>query len=365
MEEHKASYNIIGLMSGTSLDGLDLVAATFRRDDHGWRYEVVASKTHSYDDQWKQLLRDVHHFDLEKAMELHMAYGKYLGEVASEFILEHHLSGLIDAIASHGHTVLHAPDKGYTFQLGHGASIAAASRLRVVSDLRSMDVALGGQGAPIVPIGERYLFPGYRTFINIGGITNISFHKKDVVQAYDICPGNTPLNLLALLMGTAYDKDGEMARSGQIVPELVGKLEAFSFYDRDIPRSLHTYQIVQEFMPVIDMAPGSVQDKLHTVTEHIASQIAGHLEMYIPESYRKEPVLVTGGGALNHYLIERLLALAQFEIAIPDREVVEYKEALIMAFIALLRLEGEVNCLRSVTGASRDSVGGALHSPVN
>ena len=358
----QSSYNIIGLMSGTSLDGLDVVACTFRQDDNRWIYDVVATQSLSYSSEWKQKLKEAHLLTLEDGIRLHVSYGKFLGEQVNTFMQKNNLTGLIDGIGSHGHTVLHAPDQGYTFQLGDGAAISAVTGLNVVNDLRSADVALGGQGAPIVPIGEKLLFPTYKIFVNIGGIVNASFHKWDEVIAYDICPGNTPLNLLALLMGSDYDEGGRLASTGKLDNELLERLEAFSFYKRDLPRSLHTYQIVNEFMPVLDVSPGTLNDKLRTVTEHIASQISGHIALHARESISKGPIMITGGGALNEFLIERIRDLSQREVYLPEQQIVEYKEALVIAFIALLRMTGQTNCLASVTGASKDNTGGAWHA---
>jgi anhydro-N-acetylmuramic acid kinase len=358
----RSSYNIIGMMSGTSLDGLDIVAATFRFDDSEWRYEIVASQSMAYDMDMKRTLREAHELSLEDGIQLHSRYGKYLAGQVNEFMERHNLQGLIDCIGSHGHTVLHDPGHGYTFQLGDGAAISALTNLPVVSDFRSGDVALAGQGAPIVPMGEQHLFPGYRIFLNIGGIVNVSFHQRDRIIAYDICPGNTPLNLLALLMGSDYDEEGRLAREGKPDEDLLSRLEGFSFYRRDLPRSLHTYQIVNEFMPVLDLSPGTVNDKLRTVTEHIAGQVAGHIRMNAGDGLAGSPVLLTGGGALNSFLVERIRALADREISVPKTGVVEYKEALIMAFLALMRMLGQPNCSASVTGASRDNSGGAWYA---
>jgi len=346
-------------MSGTSLDGLDLVAVEFKEQNGSWDFKILGAECRSYDQALEQQLRGASALPQEKLMELHTAYGKFLGECAREFIAGQSLTWKADLICSHGHTVLHNPAAGYTLQIGDGAQIAAASGVPTVSDLRTKDVAMGGQGAPIIPIGEKHLFTDYNMFLNIGGISNISHHVVDSVKAYDISPGNTPLNLLARQHGSDYDEGGMLARKGILLPDLFTQLESFAFYKRPIPRSLHTDTILTGMMPLIDLFPGSLEDKMHTVTEHLAMEISKHINKLIPGDRSK--ILITGGGARNTYLMERIRHFSDAEVVIPDSTIIDYKEAVVMAFFGVLRIRGEVNCLASVTGARSDSVGGALY----
>ncbi|MCP4120495.1 MAG: anhydro-N-acetylmuramic acid kinase [Bacteroidetes bacterium] len=353
-------HTSIGLMSGTSLDGLDMIAVEFTEQEGRWDFNILAAECISYDHTLEQQLKEASKLPLEKLMELHTTYGKFLGECAREFMDRQSLFGKIDLICSHGHTVLHDPAAGYTLQIGDGAQVTAQTGTPTVSDLRTKDVAMGGQGAPIVPVGEKHLFTDYNMFLNIGGIANISHHKAGNIKAYDISPGNTPLNLLAQQQGSDYDEEGRLARAGILLPELFTQLETFPFYARPVPRSLHTDTIKTGLMPMIDLFPGSLKDKLHTVTEHIAMEISKHINLLSADP--KGQILVTGGGARNTYLIERIGHFSQSEIVIPDSRIIDYKEAVVMAFFGILRLRGEVNCLASVTGARADSVGGALYT---
>jgi len=352
-------YTAIGLMSGSSLDGLDMVAVKFTENHGKWEFEVIAAECTGYNEDRVSQLAGAPDLSQHSLMALHTGFGEYLGESTKEFILKNGLDGKVDLVCSHGHTVLHDPAGGYTLQIGDGAQIAAVTGIPVVSDLRTKDVAMGGQGAPIVPIGERHLFHDIKMFLNIGGIANISYHSFDKVVAYDVCPGNTPLNLLARQHGFEYDEGGRLAAGGSLLPELFAQLKDFSFYERPLPRSLHTDVIKKDFMPVIDLFPGSLPDKLHTVTEHLAMEISKHISDLGQTQFGK--ILITGGGAWNTFLIERIRHYSRFEVVVPDALMVDYKEAVVMAFFGVLRMRGEVNCLSSVTGARADSVGGALY----
>lgn len=354
-------YLAIGLMSGTSLDGLDIVAAQFNSNDSNWTYDILASDCIPYSPTSKEKLMRANTMNAPELMQLHTDYGQWIGKVVVDFLANNGITQKVDVIGSHGHTVLHQPQNGFTLQIGSGADIAVKTGIPTVCDLRANDVAAGGQGAPIVPIGEKYLFKGHNAFLNIGGIANISFHKDDNVTAYDICPGNTPLNQLISSLGFEYDKEGLFASKGLINEELLKALDNFSFYKKEIPRSLHTDLITNEFMPMVNQAEGIVADKLATVTEHIAIQISKSIQQF-KESHRVNQLMISGGGAFNTFLIERIKANTEVEIFIPDESIVKYKEALVMAFFAVLRIRNEVNCLSSVTGAEKDVIGGAIYS---
>jgi len=342
---------VVGAMSGTSLDGLDLAAVEFRRSENRWNFSIMAAETVKYSNEWEEKLRTAPELPGEKLIELHNVYGKFTGQKINRFIKNHRL--LPDLIASHGHTVFHQPEKGFTFQAGNGACIAAETGITTVADFRSGDVALGGQGAPLVPVGDRLLFSEYESCLNLGGFANISFEKTKKRIAFDICPVNFILNDLARKLGKPYDENGELGRHGTIDNQLLEKLNQLEFYAQNPPKSLGKEWMDRHFFPVTEPSNISIHDKLRTAYEHIAIQIA-----------KATPVtgkmLVTGGGAFNSFLMERFKQQLKCEIVIPSSEIINYKEALVFAFLGLLRHLGEVNCYASVTGARRDSSAGVI-----
>lgn len=357
------NYSAIGLMSGSSLDGLDMILASFSETNGQWDYEISASELASYSASWKEKLRGAVSLPAEAYLLLHTSFGKYCGEKVTAFLARNSISKKPDVIGSHGHTTFHLPAQGMTHQLGDGAAIAAAAGIATVSDLRSVDVAFHGQGAPIVPIGEKMLFPGYRFFMNIGGICNVSVNRQKEVVGFDVSPANRVLNMLASRVGKAYDKGGMLASRGTVNQPVLKSLNALNYYAKPFPKSLANDFGTDIIFPLIEKSGISVADALATVCEHIAIQTTDALRSF--QGNKTEKMLVTGGGALNSFLVKRLqyhLAEINIDVVIPDLDTVNYKEALIMALIAVLRLRNEPNVLASVTGATRDSCGGALWS---
>jgi anhydro-N-acetylmuramic acid kinase len=348
-------YKVIGLMSGTSLDGLDIALCNFFFQDKKWAYTIENMKTVDYNKGWKNKLGTAHKLSSTKLIELDAMFGKFIGKQVSDFIKKNKISG-VDLIASHGHTVFHQPEKGFTLQIGSGASIAAITGIKTVCDFRSGDVALGGQGAPLVPVGDELLFAEYDACLNIGGIANISFNRNNKRVAFDICPANTIFNYLASKKGLAYDKGGKLATSGKIHWNLLKKLNSLPFYEDYKSKSLGREWIEKNIFTAADKEKISLQDKLATVSEHAALQVARVLN-----HFKIKNVLVTGGGAYNNDFISRISVYSNSEIVIPDNNTIQFKEALIFAFLGVLRVRGEINCLRNVTGAKRDSIGGAVH----
>lgn len=355
-------YRAIGLMSGSSLDGLDIVFAEIHENGGKWGYSVIAAECYPYSAEWTDRLRSATSLNALDYQLLHTAYGAYLGAEVNRFIREKGLDYKVALVSSHGHTTFHVPAKRMTAQLGDGAAIAAATGLPVVSDLRSMDVALGGQGAPIVPVGEQLLLNEYNYFLNIGGIANISRHTDGQYKAFDVCAANRVLNMLAQTAGQAYDAGGKLAASGDINKNLLDQLDSLSYYQEPAPKSLANDFGTDIVFPLIQAAGLPVADALRTYTEHIARQVAAALLTTGPAGENSK-LLVTGGGAFNTFLIERLGACLEpigIQVEVPADELVNYKEALIMALIGVLRWREESNVLSSVTGASRNSVGGAM-----
>lgn len=353
-------YRAIGLMSGSSLDGLDIVFAEIIENGGKWSYELVHTACIPYTGEWIEKLRNATSLSALDYQLLHAEYGHYLGQQVNEFIEKYQLQFKVAVIASHGHTTFHIPAKKMTAQLGDGAAIAATTHLPVVTDLRAMDVAFGGQGAPIVPIGEQLLFSGYQYFLNIGGIANISVNNNGY-KAFDICAANRVLNMLANETGHAFDQDGALARSGQVNQALLNELNGLAYYTQPTPKSLANNFGTDTVFPIIKKYGLSTEDALHTYVAHIVKQIKNAVMAHRTVAEGVEKLLVTGGGALNSYLIERLQeSLGAIQVIVPDEELVQYKEALIMALIGVLRWREEYNVLSSVTGATRNSVGGAM-----
>lgn len=351
-------YRVIGLMSGSSLDGLDIAFVELTAQGDKWGFEIKEAVCYPYSEDWRQRLLHATHLSAKEYLLLHTAYGHYLGQQVNTFIEEKKLHYQIGLVASHGHTTFHLPAQKITAQLGDGAAIAAATGLPVVSDLRALDVALGGQGAPIVPMGEKILMSEYDYFLNIGGIANISINSECYL-AFDVCPANRVLNMLANDAGKEYDKDGQLAAAGTVNSPLLEKLNELDYYSKPYPKSLANEFGIDIIYPLIKEANISIPDALCTYTEHIAYQIACSLQT----TNKAGKLLVTGGGAFNHFLVQRIqahLTVLSIEVIVPDALLVNYKEALIMALLGVLRWREETTTLHSVTGANRNSVGGAL-----
>ncbi|MFZ9300152.1 MAG: anhydro-N-acetylmuramic acid kinase [Chitinophagaceae bacterium] len=356
-------YRVMGIMSGSSLDGLDIAFIELEELSGRWSFHILQAECAPYSDEWSNKLRNAVHLSARDYLLLHTEYGHYIGMQVKEFMAKHALDFQVSLIASHGHTTFHMPPL-MTGQIGDGAAIAAETGLPVVSDLRAVDVALGGQGAPIVPIGEKLLWPSTSMFLNIGGIANISINGADNYLAYDICPANRVLNMLALLNGKEFDDNGQMAATGQVNERLLAQLNALPFYAQSYPKSLANDFGTDVVYPLVLASGLSVEDMLCTYTEHIAVQVAHEVENHLQQVNEIAPqILVTGGGALNNFLIDRLqyhLEAMRVKVDRPDEQIIQYKEALIMGMLGVLRWREETTALSSVTGATRDSVGGAL-----
>lgn len=354
-------YHVIGTMSGSSMDGLDMAYCILEENGGRWSYEIKQAACAPFTAEWKHKLRHLQELSAKELMVTHTAFGRWMGEQINSFIEKHSLFHQIHLISSHGHTVFHEPVDMMSFQMGDGASLAATTGLPVVSDLRNMDIALGGQGAPIVPIGEKLLWSDYSYFLNIGGISNITVNHEKGHIAFDICPANRVLNLLAKEKGFEYDEGGQLASKGKLNETLLDRLNNFDYYARKAPKSLSNEFGTVTVMDIMNQSDIPVEDKLCTMIEHIAVQLKNVIIEYT--TGQPANMLITGGGAFNTYLIERIktqLQPFQIEIILPDRHLIEYKEALVMALIGILRWREESNVIASVTGASRNSVGGAL-----
>lgn len=350
----KNEYTVIGLMSGTSLDGLDMASCRYIYDNGKWLLTITNATTIEYDEELKTKLTQAHLFSALELMQLNVTLGKLHGDLVKAFMDKHFIKP--DFIASHGHTVFHQPYNSFTTQIGSPSHIATICGVPVIADFRSNDVALGGQGAPLVPIGDLLLFKDYELCLNLGGVANISIKVNKGIRAFDICICNMALNHLAERTGETYDSEGRIAASGNIVESILKELNALEFFQSAHPKSLGKEFYDEFILPIVNRSTYSVEDLMRTFVEHIAMQISRHTKGEVK-------MLITGGGAFNSFLIERLRAMSKANIILPDEEIIQFKEAVIFGFLGVLRIRGEVNCLSSVTGASRDNVGGAIYLP--
>ena len=356
----KQSYTVVGVMSGTSLDGIDLARLIFSIENGNCRFEILECETVAYPIAWLNKLKVAVDFSSKELTTLNLAYTEYLGFVIKKFIEKHCIVGL-DAVCSHGHTILHQPQNGFTFQIGNLPEIADIVGETVVCDFRVQDVAFGGQGAPLVPIGDRLLFFGYDFCLNLGGFSNVSFELKDKRIAFDISPVNTVLNYYANRLGMDYDDKGQLARTGLVTSSLLEALNDLGYYQKPFPKSLGFEFVKEIVLPLMESYSISEADKMHTFIEHVAVQIGLALEDFTATATGYK-LLITGGGAYNDYLLERMqVYLPKMELIVPNQKVLEYKEALIFGLLGVLKLRDEVNTLCSVTGATHDHSSGVIY----
>lgn len=349
----KENYNVIGVMSGTSLDGVDLAYIKFNHSGR-WTFEIFQSETVSYSEEWFNKLKNAIHFNPSELVELNHSYTQLLASIIFDFISKHNLIE-IDAVCSHGHTILHQPQDRFTLQIGNLPMIRDLVNQTIVCDFRLQDVQLGGQGAPLVPIGDELLFSEYDYCLNLGGFSNVSFNENGNRIAFDISPVNTVLNFYANELGFPYDDSGNIAKSGNMNLDLLQQLNNLEFYTLPYPKSLGIEFVNAEIFPLMHSYEIDVKDKLCTFVEHIAIQIVKICNK--PNA----KLFVTGGGAYNRFLIERLCNyLPSTEVIIPDDKTIQFKEALIFGFLGVLKLRNEINVMSSVTGASNNHSSGVV-----
>lgn len=341
-------------MSGTSMDGLDIAYCSFINNNQSWEFNIIKAETIKYPEKIIKSLLNADKMGALNFWKLHVEFGRFCGNAVKKFILKHKCKPQL--IASHGHTIFHQPQNGFTCQLGDGSQIAAITGINTVCDFRSKDIALNGQGAPLVPIGDQFLFPKTDACLNIGGIANISFKLKNKMIAFDVCPANMVFNYYANLKGKKMDKNGQIAKKGSINYPLYNKLNQLNYYKSNSPRSLGKEWVYEKIISLTDNFEISIEDKLRTMVEHSAFQIAEILN-----KNKLKNVLISGGGAYNQFLIERIRNFTNAELKIPESKVVEFKEALIFAFLGVLRTIEKENCLKSVTGADKNNCGGAIY----
>ncbi len=351
-------------MSGTSVDGLDLADCNFEFKNGQWNYEILHARSIHYKESWKERLLTIISGSTEDLFVADTEFGEFIGQNVVDFIREFQIKPML--IASHGHTVFHQPDKKLTWQIGNGMIINRITGIPVITDFRRLDVILGGQGAPLVPLGDKLLFPDYDVCLNLGGFSNISCDVNETRIAFDVCPVNIVLNRLSRTLGFNYDDHGKMARQGKFLEELYENLNQLDFYKKTGPKSLGLEWVIGEFLPLLEKFENT-KDILNTMVRHIAFQINHAILELFPEEREMTKVLVTGGGVHNDFLMEVINENRRNDVIYekPANEIIDFKEALIFAFLGLLRYRGEINTLKSVTGASRDSSGGVINNNID
>lgn len=347
-------YFVVSVMSGTSLDGIDMLYTKFEYSKH-WDFKIIESETIDYNQNWLKVLRDLTKKTREELQQIDNDYSKYLARKIQDFINSKKIKN-IDFIASHGHTALHNPQKGYTYQIGNQQVLADTLSKKVICDFRAQDVQFGGQGAPLVPIGDRLLFSKYDYCVNLGGFANVSFEDATRRIAYDICPVNIVLNYYSKQLGQKYDDKGHIAQSGTPDSSLLSALNSLDYYTEQPPKSLGLEWVEKKIFPLIDSYNFSIETVLRTFVEHAALQIANTFT-------KQTSVLLTGGGAYNLFLLERIKVYTNSEIIIPSKKIIEFKEALIFGLLGVLKERNEVNVLSSVTGAYKNHSSGKVLLP--
>ncbi|TAJ06827.1 anhydro-N-acetylmuramic acid kinase [Marinilabiliaceae bacterium JC017] len=355
MNYNNKRYTIVGVMSGTSLDGLDLVLCEYYKNENKWDFEVKKHTTLPYSHEWFERLKNAPTLAGLELITLHRQYGQWIGSAINNFLADEKKH--CELIASHGHTVFHKPHEKVSFQAGDGAIIAAETGITTISDFRTLDIALGGQGAPLVPIGDALLFEQYDVCVNLGGFANLSMETDDRRLAWDICPVNFVLNRLMMKLGKSYDDRGINGRKGKVITELYQQLNQLPYYGYTAPKSLGQEWIENEFQPILDSYNDcEIHDVLRTCYAHFADRITHDINLK-----NGSQVLFSGGGAKNDFLMALIAEKLKASVVIPNEVIVDYKEAIVFGFLGLLRWLKQPNCLASVTGASSDAVSGVVH----
>ncbi len=340
-------------MSGTSLDGLDIAFCRFSNSGK-WHFELLNATTVPYDDELRKSLQNAVTLPSHELVAFHRRYGEWTGKQVLDFLKNKNLK--INIISSHGHTVFHKPEKKINLQIGDGAMIAAVTGITTVSDFRSFDIALGGQGAPLIPIVDRDLFGKYEACVNIGGFANVSLDIGGKRRAWDICPANIVLNKMAREKGLDFDKNGEIGRSGKVINSLLDSLEDIEYYQTEPPKSLGTEWLNDNILPLLKKWEYSTEDMMATFYHHTANRITEDLSKHNVAS-----TLFTGGGVKNSYLMTLIKNKLKGKMIIPEDDIIDYKEAIGFAYLGILRALELPNCLASVTGAKRNSSSGVIH----
>ena len=350
-------YYVVGIMSGTSLDGIDVVWSKLCFNKT-WFYEILDGKTYGYSSRWKSELQNAHKLQARDLVFLDKKLGNYIGEKINDFLNEKKIQkSQVDLISSHGHTLFHEPENNLTKQIGNGAYICSTTNIKTISDFRTIDIAFGGQGAPLVPIGDQLLFGSYKGCLNLGGIANISYDFKEKRIAGDVNFANMISNYLSNKISHSFDKDGELAKQGKIDGDLILKLEELDFYKKEFPKSLGVEDFNNWYKPLFENCKASLNDQLYTSGTHLCRTIKNIFNVD-----RNDALLITGGGAHNKFWINKLKEL-KVKTVVPDLKLIDFKEALIFSLLGVLKIRNEINVLSSVTGSLKNLSSGVIHNP--
>lgn len=352
------ALTVVGMMSGSSLDGMDICICKFTPlTDGTMSHEIIVADTIEYAPEWIDHLTNAMQFSMSDYFSFEADYSYYIAMMVKDFIDVLDID--VDLIASHGHTLDHRPEDGISVQIGDPGVISALTGIDTVADFRIQDITLGGQGAPIIPIAEKLLWPEIKSFINLGGIANISIHTDDQIIAWDTIPCNQVLNDQAMILGAEYDENGDWAKQGKYNEALAKAWDALEYLSHDIPKSLDNNWIREVYLPIISDLRVDPKDALHTACNHIAIQIKEDIEKF--SSNLPEKIMITGGGAHNSYLIsciEKQLTVLGIQIFIPEKIVINYKEAAMTALMGYLYVMNIPSTIPSVTGADRPTIAG-------
>jgi len=341
-------------MSGTSGDGLDLAVVSFPSTTNE-SYQLIEGITLPYPPHWQKRLTFQDQISGSDLLRLNHDYGVYTANLIKEYLRQTPYP--ISLIALHGHTYLHQPALGITYQLGCGPEVSQICGITTVSDFRTADVSLGGQGAPLVPIGDKFLFAEYDGCLNLGGFANLSILNREPILACDLAPANLIMNHLSKREGLPFDKDGEIAAQGQIIPQLLETLRSLPYFREKPPKSLGREWLEVEFLPLFAERRGTT-DLMATAVAFLVEQVTEYCQ-----SYGLQRVLVTGGGAFNRFLIQQLQQQRPKTFEIPGPKLIEYKEALLFAWLGMRRIQEKINVWASVTGAAVNHSAGIVHKP--
>ncbi len=350
-------------MSGSSLDGLDIAYCEIQVDKGEYKWDLLACDVYPFSEMWQLRLKELPYQAAISFARTHTYFGHYMGGFVNDFIKKNEIEP--DLIASHGHTIFHDPNKRMTSQIGDGGALAAITGLPVVNDFRTQDIAINGEGTPLAPIVDTLLFKEYDFCLNLGGIANITYTKGTKVIAFDVTACNQVLNALAQVLGLLYDENGNVARKGEYLPSIAAKINALPYFKTNYPKSISNEWVRGKILPVFLDDSENIENKITTACHLIGQHISEAIEQIIEQegmAAKSLTMLVSGGGVLNTFLIECIQKYCKsVEIIIPNQEIINYKEAILMALLGVLRIENTANCLSSVTGATRDTIGGAIY----
>lgn len=346
----------IGLMSGTSFDGIDV--ALIRTDGDAVVEHTGCNYSHTYDEEFRQKIKDVIAGKADaKALEkeLTVMHADAVNALLNKYGFS---KGQIDVIGFHGQTICHKPHEGITVQIGDGRLLAELTGINVVNDFRSNDVKHGGQGAPLVPVYHLALFNKAQlpvAVVNIGGVANVTYIDKNEILAFDTGPGNALMDDLVLEhTGKPFDDKGQAASAGKVNKKVLDQLLSDEFFKRLVPKSLDRNHFKANFYPDI-----ALDNALATLLEFTARTII------MSEAYFPKPVnawFITGGGRRNTKLMDRLSELAK----VPVKSVEglnfdgDFMEAEAFAYLAVRSLNGLPITFPKTTGVKQEKPGGVF-----